>query len=62
MQNGPVPFRNRQEWGPVYPKINIIIELLGEESNTADEMSFAVEIFFEHFIAIIPVFPIRNTR
>jgi hypothetical protein len=61
MQNGPVPFRNKQEWGPVYPKIKIIIELLKEERNTTDVGSVAVGTLFEYFIAIIPVFLMRNT-
>ena len=61
MQNCPLPFRNKQEWGPVYSIINIIIELLGEERNTADMGIVAVGNLFEYFIAIILVFLIRNT-
>lgn len=61
MQNGPLPFRNKQEWGPVYSIINIIIELLGEERNIADVGSVAVGDLFEYFIAIILVFLMRNT-
>ena len=58
----PVPFRNKQEWGPVYPQINMIIELLGEERNTADVGSIAVGNLFKYFIAIILMFLMRNTN
>ncbi len=61
MQKDPVPFRNKQEWVPVYPKSNIIIELLGEERNTADVGSVAIGDLLEYFIAIILVFLMKNT-
>ncbi len=61
MQNGPLPFRNKQEWGPVYSIINIIIELLREERNTADVGRVTEGNLFEYFITIIRVFLMRNT-
>ncbi len=47
--------------GPVYSIINKIIELLREERRNADVGSVAAGNLFEYFIAIILVFPMRNT-
>jgi hypothetical protein len=61
MQKDSVPFRNKQEWIPVYSIINKIMELLGEERNNADVGSVALGNLFEYFIAIILVFLMKNT-